>query len=141
MGALEIFIPLLEAEQQALQTGQVDNLPEISRNKSEQLLKLSQFGSNRDNMLRQAEIISERGELTRFLDSGPRSLRENWDKLVTLAKRAQELNQFNGALIAAMLKHNQQALAILHDAMRQNTLYGPDGHARSIGSGRELGKI
>jgi flagellar biosynthesis/type III secretory pathway chaperone len=58
-----------------------------------------------------------------------------------LAKQAKDQNQLNGAMIEALMKHNKQALAILQEAAKQSSLYGPDGHAKSIGTGRQLGKI
>ncbi|MBS4096996.1 MAG: flagellar protein FlgN [Sulfuricella sp.] len=142
---IEKFSQILESEQQALKQGEIDKLPEIARSKSEYLVKLSQLGSARDNHLKLNGIGTDATSLKQFIqreDPGSHlSLQESWDKLLASAKRAQELNQLNGAMIETLLKHNQQALAILQDAAQQNGLYGPDGHSRSIGSGRQLGKI
>lgn len=143
--ALEKFRQILEGEQQILKLGEIDKLADIARNKSELLVKLSQLGTAREAFLKQNHIGADATSIDQFIrqeaSSGTPTLLESWKNLLVSASYVQELNQSNGAMIEALLKHNQQALAILQDAAQQNGLYGPDGHSRAIGSGRPLGKI
>lgn len=145
LDALEKFLLILENEQQVLKRAEVDKLPNIARSKSELLVTLSQLGTSRETYLKRNGIESDAASIAQFIHLGvhgtPSHLMEKWEKLLAAAKRAQELNQLNGAMIEAMVKHNQQALAILQDAAQQNGLYGPDGHSRAMGAGRQLGKI
>lgn len=143
--ALEKFLQILEVEQQILKQGEIDKLADIARSKSDLLVKLSQLGAARDSYLKLNGISADPSSIEKFIRQPPLGnvphLLESWEKLLASAKRAQELNQSNGAIIEAQLKHNQQALAILQNAAQQNGLYGPDGHSRAIGAGRPLGKI
>lgn len=141
--ALRQFLKILQSEQEALTQGKIDKLVDISRLKSEQGVQLSQLSTH--------HILKQRGleptpeairQLIQQEDSdGKRHLADHWEKLLELAKQAKDLNQLNGAMIEAQLKHNQQALAILQEAAKQTSLYGPDGHSRMLGTGRRLGKI
>jgi flagellar biosynthesis protein FlgN len=143
--ALAAFLGVLESEQQILKLGQIDALPDIARNKSDLLVKLSQLGAARDSILSQHGISPDKNSIAQFLSNEDRNgqllLNQNWEKLLTSAQRAQVLNQHNGAMIEAMLKHNQQALTILQQSHKQSGLYGPDGQTHSIAGGRRLGKI
>lgn len=143
VAALQQFLQLLHAEQDALNEGSIDKLQEISRLKSDQVVALSQLSAGHFPNLRTPDAVKDEvAEFIRKSDSdGRHGLAKSWEMLLDLAKEAHRLNQHNGAMIAAQLKYNQQALAILQEAAKQSTLYGPDGHAQSLGSGRQLGKI
>jgi flagella synthesis protein FlgN len=141
--ALQRFLQILQSEQDALTGGSIDKLADISRLKSEQVVLLSQLTASQfPNSRGTAVSADDITQLIRETDpDGKHGLAKNWGKLTELAKQAQHLNQLNGAMIEAQLKHNQQALAILQEAATQNSLYGPDGHSRTLGTGRQLGKI
>jgi len=63
-----------------------------------------------------------------------------WQGILDLAERARQLNNTNGELIQMKLRHNQQILTVLSNAVNQANLYGPDGQTSfSPGSGRSLG--
>jgi flagella synthesis protein FlgN len=62
-----------------------------------------------------------------------------WNSLLADAEQARNLNRTNGVLIESRLRFNQAALAALRDAMRQATLYGPDGSPEFKSQGRALG--
>lgn len=141
--ALHQFITILQSEQDALTEGSIDKLNEISRLKSEQVVRLSQLSA--DHFSNQNEAADTPDEIVRILreadPDGKLSLAQSWEKLSALAKQAKQLNRQNGVMIETQLQYNQQALAILQEAAMQNSLYGPDGHSRGLGTGRQLGKI
>lgn len=141
--AVQAFLLTLQSEHDALTKGNIDKLSEYSRLKSEQLVQLSQLSTGNFLTQRDADAAShDIAAAIRGMDpDGRHGLTEKWEKLLNLAKQAQYHNQLNGAMIEAQMKHNQQALAILQEAAKQSSLYGPDGHARALGSGRQLGKI
>ncbi len=143
IAALQQFLQLLHSEQDALNEGNVDKLQEISRLKSDQVVALSQLSTSHFPNLRAPDTL--RDEVAEHIKQsdpdGRHGLAKNWEMLLDLATEARHLNQLNGAMIAVQLKHNQQALAILQEAAKQSTLYGPDGHAQALGTGRQLGKI
>lgn len=141
--ALRQFLEILQAEQEALKLGNIDKLLGLSRRKSEQGVRLSQLSAN--HLLKQHGLESTPEGIKKLIQlEDPDSkygLVKRWEKLLELAKQARDLNLLNGAMIDAQLKHNQQALAILQEAAKQTSLYGPDGHSLSLGMGRKLGKI
>jgi len=141
--ALHQFVIILQSEQNALTEGNIDKLLEISRVKSEQVVRLSQLSAGHFSNQNDVDVIPDDIALTlQEADSdGQYGLTKNWEKLQELVKQAKHLNNLNGAMIEVQLKHNQQALAILQEAAMQNSLYGPDGHSRGLGTGRQLGKI
>lgn len=141
--ALQSFLLILQSEHRALTEGKIDKLTEFSRLKSEQAIQLSQLSAS--HPLTRGDYSTPSRDLTesiRSMDSdGQHDLLKLWEKLMDLAKQAKYQNQLNGAMIEAQMKHNQQALAILQEAAKQSSLYGPDGHAQTLGTGRQLGKI
>jgi len=140
--ALQNFLLILQSEHQALTEGQIDKLTEFSRLKSEQAVQLSQLSASHP-LTRGGDEPPARDitETIREMDAdGKHGLMKLWEKLMDLAKQARYQNQLNGAMIEAQMKYNQQALAILQEAAKQSSLYGPDGHAQTIGAGRQLGK-
>ena len=140
--ALQQFLEILQAEQEALKLGNIDKLVGLSRLKSEQGVRLSQLSVN--PLLKQRGLEASAEGIKQLIQledpEGKRGLTNCWEKLLELAKQARDLNRLNGAMINAQLKHNQQALAILQEAAKQTSLYGPDGHSQALGMGRKLGK-
>lgn len=141
--ALQNFLLILQSEHQALTEGQIDKLTEFSRLKSEQAVQLSQLSAShpliRDN---KGSSVHDITAAIREMDAdGKHGLMKLWEMLMDLAKQARYQNQLNGAMIEAQMKYNQQALAVLQEAAKQSGLYGPDGHAKTMGTGRQLGKI
>lgn len=143
--ALRQFLQILQSEQEALTQGNIDKLAEFARLKSEQGVRLSQLSSNHNRLLNQHGLESTPENIRQFIQredpDGKRYLARRWEKLLELAKQAQDMNRLNGTMIEMQLKRNQQALAILQEAAKQTSLYGPDGHSKMLGAGRRLGKI
>lgn len=130
--ALHQFITILESEQDALTEGNIDKLYEISRQKSEQVIRLSQLSASHFSNQNIANDTPEEIALIfqKADPDGKFALTQRWEKLSALANEAKHLNQLNGVMIETQLKHNQQALSILQEAAMQNSLYGPDGQYR-----------
>lgn len=143
--AFQDFIQVLQTEQDALVQGNVDPLLELARIKSEKVVLLSQLAESRARFLSAQGYSQEQGSLTKWLnqqrDRGNPHIAELWQRLLTLAENAQQLNQINGSMIDTRLRNNQQALAILQVAANQIALYGPDGQTQALGLGRPIGKV
>lgn len=143
--ALRQFLQILQSEQEALTQGNIDKLGEFARLKSEQGVRLSLLSSNHNRLLNQHGLGDTPENIRQLIQredpDGKYSLAQSWEKLLELAKQAQDMNRLNGTMIEMQLKRNQQALAILQEAAKQTSLYGPDGHSQALGTGRRLGKI
>jgi flagellar biosynthesis/type III secretory pathway chaperone len=62
------------------------------------------------------------------------SARRLWDDIKSLGAQVRAMNEINGALVAARLKHNQAAITALQTAARTSNVYGPDGGTRLAGA-------
>ena len=138
--ALLSFVALLEREQGTLVENLTDQLLELSEQKSADALNLNKLAETRSALL-QENIPHPNADTTRawLKTHSPQGL-PVWQEILSLAKRAQHLNQTNGELIQMKLRRNQQMLTVLSNAVDKANLYGPDGQTSfSPGSGRSLG--
>lgn len=140
---LRDFLVLLEKEQQALAAGDVDRLLPLADDKNRLFGRLAQLGEARGQALAAAGFPADRQGMEGWLARQPNAngAGRTWQELLSLAEKARALNEINGKLIASRLADNQQALSALMAAANQAALYGPDGQARPIGSGRSLGSV
>jgi flagella synthesis protein FlgN len=137
------FLALLETEQQALIAGDVDRLMPLAAEKTESFSRLTGLGEARGRILAAESLTADRRGMESWLarNTDAAAAPRTWRDLLSLAEKARALNQVNGELIAARLANNQQALSVLLAAANQAALYGPDGQARPVGSGRNLGSV
>jgi flagella synthesis protein FlgN len=138
--ALLDFVTLLEHEQGMLVENLSDQLLGLSEKKSSCALDLNKLAQARLALLQ--EYIPQLGVETIQVWLGAHSPEglAIWQKTLDLAKRSRQLNLTNGELIQMKLRHNQQSLVVLSNAVNKANLYGPDGQPNfSPGSGRSLG--
>lgn len=138
--ALLNFVALLEREQGMLVENRTDRLLELSEQKSTDALSLNELAEMRRSLL-QKKIPEFSVDTTHaWLAAHNPQGWAVWHEVLALAERAQQLNRTNGELIQMKLRHNQQSLAVLSNAVNKANLYGPDGQPSfSPGSGRSLG--
>lgn len=152
------FMALLEKEQAVLIENRIDQLLDLSEQKSAEALNLDQLAAARRALL-QKNILQHSIALAGIPATGnppPGEFSAEsiniwlethhpegwaiWQKIRDLAYRSQQLNRTNGELIQMKLRQNQQSLAVLSKAADKANLYGPDGqHNFTPGSGRSLG--
>lgn len=140
LSALQGFVVLLEREQGMLMANQTEELLSLAEQKSREAVQLNQIAESRVGLL-QPHIPQPNSELIEIWLSGnhPEAL-SAWLTIITLTKHAQQLNQTNGELIQMKLRHNQQALTVLSNAVNKAAIYGKNGQPDfSPGSGRSLG--
>lgn len=138
--ALLNFVALLEREQAMLVENLTDQLIEFSEKKSTGALDLNKLAQERRALLQEVIQRLDVDAIQAWLGVHcPHGL-AIWQQTLTLAKRSHQLNQINGELIHMKLRHNQQSLAVLSNALNKANLYGPDGQPNfTPGSGRTLG--
>ncbi|OGS97650.1 MAG: hypothetical protein A3K04_02075 [Gallionellales bacterium RBG_16_56_9] len=138
--ALLNFVALLEREQGMLVENSTDRLLELSEQKSTDALSLNELAETRRSLLQKKIPEFSVDTIHAWLAAhNPQGLAV-WHEVLALAERAQQLNRTNGELIQMKLRHNQQSLAVLSNAVNKANLYGPDGQPSfSPGSGRSLG--
>lgn len=138
--ALLRFIALLEREQTVLVENHGDALPELAEQKTTDAIQLSQLAESRRELLK-LDIPQQNTETTQaWLNAHCPDGLPLWQDIVALGQRAKQLNQINGELIKMKLRHNQQALTVLSNAVNKAGVYGRNGQPDfSPGSGRSLG--
>lgn len=138
--ALLNFLALLEREQGMLVENLTDQLIELSEQKSTDALSLNGLAQARRDLLQKNIPQLNVDSIHTWLGVHSPECLVFWQKIRTMADRAQQTNRTNGELIQMKLRHNQQSLAVLSNAADKANLYGPDGQPNfSPGSGRSLG--
>lgn len=131
LASFAAFVGLLETERACLLAGDVDALLTLAHTKSDRVADLARLAEVRRSFLRGAGFRTDRAGMSEWLLVEGGADRERvsrlWSELLGRAAEAQQLNESNGALIAARLSFNQSALAALQAAAQQVTFYGPDG--------------
>ena len=139
-GALVNFVALLEGEQGILMEHRTDQWLELSEKKTTDALSLNELAEARRSLLEKNLPQFSADAIHAWLGTHSQEGLAVWQEILALAKRAQQLNHTNGELIQMKLRHNQQSLAVLSNAVNKANLYGPDGQPSfSPGSGRSLG--
>ena len=138
--ALLNFVALLEREQRMLVENLTDQLLGLSEQKSTDALGLNGLAQARRAILEKNIPQLSTDSIRAWLGTHSPEGLVIWQKTLALAKRSQQLNITNGELIQMKLRHNQQSLAVLSNAVNKANLYGPDGQPNfAPGSGRSLG--
>jgi len=140
--AVKGFVALLQQEQSLLTENQTDQLLALAEQKSALAVSLNQLAEVRRALMKnQLNETTSEAIQTWLAAQSPEGL-AHWQELRGLAEQAQQLNRINGEVIQMKLRHNQQTLTTLSQAVRKADLYGPDGQ-RSFapGSGRSLGSV
>ena len=127
--ALQSFVALLEEEQRTLLSGNPDSLIDLADTKTRQVEQLTRLAEQRRTLQPASPAPHD-----------DRTLRL-WADIRQMAGRAEQLNRTNGELIQVKLRHNQQALNVLHQAANNAGLYGPDGQQNLSMGGRNLGRV
>jgi len=137
-GCIEHFIALLETEQAALKTGEVDQLPGLADAKSALATKLAKLAAERGQALSNEGCSSDRAGIAAWSARHPqeKDAPRLWTEIAALAAKARELNRVNGELIALRMQYNAKALEALRGGDKALDLYGPDGQATGAVSRR-----
>lgn len=138
--ALHAFVALLETEQQALIAAQTEQLLPLAASKTLAVQALNKLANARKNTLLARGAKNDAGGMEAWLQTHAADSLPAWHDIQNLVAHAQEMNRSNGELIQVKLRHNQQALTVLRNAVNSaNGLYGPDGQPHLPTSGRTLG--
>jgi len=136
------FSELLKREQGLLTENSIDQLPELAEKKSTHALQINEVAEGRRRLLQKSLPVLDSTAIQTWLTNNcPQGL-ALWQEIRAMAEQAQLLNHINGELIQMKLRHNQQTLTVLSNAVNKANLYGPDGQTDfAPGSGRSLGSV
>lgn len=134
------FLEVLQSEQDALVHGDAERVGALASEKADLVARLGQLGEECRHRLVSQALTADRDGMESFLRRNPGAAAA-WREVLSLAEKAQQLNQTNGLMINTRLGHTRQALAVLHSAADASGLYGPDGHPSTLTGGRQLGAV
>lgn len=138
--AVAAFVDVLRREQQALVAGDAEALPLLAEDKGTHVARLAELSEFRSRQLADLGLSPDRAGMDLFAERVPEA-RPAWARLRSLAGEARDMNETNGTIIRARLNHFQKAMRFLKSAATGADLYGRDGQALAIGSGRCLGAV
>lgn len=129
IAVVQVFVALLEREQQMLIKGEVNELLELVGEKNALAAQLASLAAQRGTWLAAEGRTADRSGVTAWLADHPDESDAGtaWTLLLSLATQARELNRVNGGLIQLRMHHNAQALELLLGGNGALALYGPDG--------------
>jgi flagella synthesis protein FlgN len=140
LGQLDHFVRLLEREQELLKQVEVEALLDLVEQKTAAMRQLQAGENTRAQTLSRHGIDASPKGIAAWIAAQPESVRNLWQRYLTLAQRAQQLNAENGILIQTHMRHNQQALTVLMAASGP-ALYDADGLTSSKPGGRLFGSV
>lgn len=141
--AVQQFVSLLKLEQTSLSNGNVDNLPEFSEQKSKFSVHLNSLAAQRNAALIAQGFAADRAGIEAWCAKHPddQVSKKAWQKTLSLAGEAKELNRVNGELIQMRLQYISKALEALQSGNKSLELYGPDGQSAPSDSRRIYGAV
>jgi len=138
--ALEELSALLDREHGHLHGNDVVSLEGETRERQRCVARIFKVDEERRSLCReQGYSVDLHGleSLIRWCDPKG-TLASGWEKCSAAAAKCRMLNDRNGALVSARLKHVQARLGALIDSRREAVTYGPRGAYAQTSSGRVL---
>jgi len=136
--ALGELSTLLDREHGFLEANDVVALEGASRERQRTVARIYRVDEERRALCRDLGYpLDVKGleELIRWCDPKG-TLAGGWAECSAAAEKCRQLNDRNGALVAARLKHVQARLGTLIDSRREAVTYGPRGAYSQAASGR-----
>jgi flagellar biosynthesis protein FlgN len=131
---------LLDREHEFLQANDVVSLEGATRERQRCVGRIFRVDEDRRNLCRDLGYpLNLKGleDLIRWCDP-QNTLAGRWVECTHAAARCRQLNDRNGALVAARLKHVQARLGTLIESRREAVTYGPRGAYGHNSAGRVL---
>lgn len=125
------FFELLQAENQCLKSGALEDLEEISRRKSLLIPELEAKTRSRQAFFSGNDPANSTQDLERWLAENPHEheVLKYWQNLLQKAARTRDLHKANELLVSLLLQRTSAALDILVQRQRDQTTYGSNGQA------------
>ena len=136
--ALNELSTLLDREHGFLEANDVTSLDAANKERQKCVVRILQVDEERRALCgATGRPLDVHGleDLIRWCDPKG-TLTAGWAACSAAARRCRQLNERNGALVAARLKHVEARLGTLIDGSRESVTYGPKGAYGTSSSGR-----
>lgn len=136
--AISRFVGLLEKEHSALGAGKTDSLANINADKITLIEELNRLEAERIALLPGVTNTQSKADILAWFAAHPVEQEASilWGELLELARKARELHTSNGALVAILLQRTGEALDVLTQRQKSQTLYRSDGQASALSGSR-----
>lgn len=139
--ACEALLKLLDREQNALKSREIDDLDEIIQNKTIQLSILEKSAIARREWVQLSGLKSDPESWQQILEEFNRpSLIEKWQHLKTLMDDCKSANEINGKLLSRSQEVFSRISGILRGQNQNVSLYGSSGRSTSGGNTQKFGE-
>lgn len=136
---LDALVALMKQEQQSLVALDADELSSLTTQKNALLASLSSLSQQRHAALKAAGCEGSEAGMEPWLAVGDTGgAREQWERMLHVAREAKELNRVNGMLISKQLAHNQGVLNALRTPTNApaGAIYGASGQTMGVGASK-----
>jgi flagella synthesis protein FlgN len=132
---VERFVRLLEEEKTLLAEGRTEDLAAALEEKEELAVRLNELARQRGDHLADDGFSPDRAGMVSWSARRPEQKETiaAWNRTLSLATQAKEINRVNGQLIRLRLQHTGEALEVLLRKESRLNLYGPDGRTAAPG--------
>ena len=134
------IVELMKTEQQLLVSADADGLSTLTPNKLQLVQKVADLSRLRHRALGAAGFVAAESGMEPWLAAdGNEDVRQEWQRLLELARQAKELNRVNGMLVNKQLAHTQGVLnAMRGPASGAAGVYGRSGQTAAAGPSKRF---
>lgn len=144
IGFLTTLNQLLDAELDALEQRDIEQLQTLVQQKTDALQQLEANNQHRNQLFIDAGITPDKAGLQQFTQQLPPPQAEQfkalWSELEQILKAVNEKNQRNELIINRNSRNLEQLLSILRGQNQKNTLYNQTGSKGNYSAQSRIGK-
>ena len=136
---MTLLLDLLKQEQLHLVSADIENLIDITAQKSALVGNMAALASTRHHALGLAGFAAQETGMQAWMTENGSSVDASlWQHVLALTREAKEINRVNGMLINKQMVHTQSALNALRPNAQGSDVYGPNGQASSTPANRRF---
>jgi flagellar biosynthesis protein FlgN len=135
---------LLMQEHQALESFNIDQLPNITQSKNDKLRHLDQCNQEREKLMRSIpEHLGGglRPDIAKFVEQSDTEIQDIWTLFKEALANCQRQNMVNGRIIQINQQSIERSLNIIRSTQDTAKTYDPKGNQRSSGASNHVIKV
>lgn len=138
LACLEQVVALLKEEQEVLARARIEQLSNITNNKTKLVAELESFSATRRTLMQARDIPDDGSAIADWLAMHEPTSLPLWQTLIDLARQAATYNRSNAQLLAGREEANRNLMRILLTEQDTETGYSADGRISHSASRRPL---
>lgn len=138
LAALEKMVALLQQEQEVLAHARIDQLADITENKTRLVAELETLTSRRRAVMSGREIPDDGSAIAEWLATHEPATLPVWQNLIELARQAAQRNNGNRQLLASREEANRNLMRVLLEEQDAESSYSANGRLTHSAARRPL---